>query len=287
MSHSRWAECTLEAAPGTITPARAAAWRDAGINRVSLGVQSFVERELKQTGRKHRADTVAADVEILRAAGIPNFNLDLIAGLPFQTPSTWRESLEWILRLDPPHVSVYMLEIDLDSNLGFEIIGDGSRFGAKHVPSEDLTADLYETAVEFLDAHGIRRYEISNFAKPGFESLHNLKYWRREPYVGFGADAHSFDGYNRWQNVESVDAYCAAENPCCETSESRPREEKFFVGLRLLDGITPDERDWQRHGQAIRRLIAAGVMEQAGPTIRLTHRGVLLSNEVLQEFLDT
>lgn len=280
-----WAECTLEAAPGAITSAKAAAWRDAGINRVSLGVQSFIERELKQTGRKHRAETVAADVAILRSAGISNINLDLIAGLPFQTAESWRESLEWVARIDPPHVSVYMLEIDNDSRLGLEIIGEGSRYGAPHVPSEDLTAALYESAVDSLQSRGIRRYEISNFAKPGFESLHNSKYWRLEPYTGFGSDAHSFDGSRRWQNVETPEQYCAASDPRCETTESRPREEKFFVGLRLLDGVVPDERDWEQHGPAIRRFTQAGLLEQSGPAIRLTNRGVLLSNEVFQEFL--
>jgi oxygen-independent coproporphyrinogen III oxidase len=281
----RWVECTIEAAPGTITPAKAAAWREAGINRVSLGVQSFVERELKQTGRKHRADTVAVDVETLRTAGITNINIDLIAGLPFQTEATWRESLDWIVRLDPPHVSVYMLEVDVDSRLGLEILGEGSRYGARQAPSEDVTAALYETAVDFLGAHGLRRYEISNFAKPGFESLHNLKYWRLEPYVGFGSDAHSFDGSHRWQNVESAEEYCSSEDPRCEVTESQPREEKFFVGLRLLDGITPDERDWHEQGPTIRRFLEAGLLEQAGQAIRLTNRGVLLSNEVFQEFL--
>jgi oxygen-independent coproporphyrinogen-3 oxidase len=280
-----WAECTLETAPGTITADKATAWRDAGVNRVSLGVQSFVERELAQTGRKHRAATVAADVELLHAAGIPNINIDLIAGLPFQTETSWRESLEWISRLDPPHVSVYMLEIDEDSRLGLEILGQGSRYGAQQVPPEDVTTALYETAVDFLGARGIRRYEISNFALPGFESLHNLKYWRLEPYIGFGADAHSFDGVRRWQNVESAADYCAAANPRSAITASDPHEEKFFVGLRLLDGVTPDAADWQQHGTAIRRFLAAGLLEQAGYTIRLTNRGVLLSNEVFQEFL--
>jgi oxygen-independent coproporphyrinogen-3 oxidase len=280
-----WAECTLEAAPGTITADNAAGWRDAGVNRVSLGVQSFADRELAQTGRKHRASTVAADVAILQAAGIRNINIDLIAGLPFQTEVSWRESLEWIARLEPPHVSVYMLEVDRDSRLGLEILDEGARYGAKHAPSEDLTATLYETAVEFLRSHGIYRYEISNFARPGWESLHNLKYWRLEPYVGFGSDAHSCDGLQRWQNVETAAEYCAADNPRMETTESHPDEEKFFVGLRLLDGVTPDANDWRLHGPAIRRFLDAGLLEQAGPAIRLTDRGVLLSNEVFQEFL--
>lgn len=282
-----WAECTLEAAPGTITQRDATAWRAAGVNRISLGAQSFVDRELAQTGRKHRASTVSADVEFLRAAGIDNLNIDLIAGLPFQTESSWRESLEWIAKLDPPHVSVYMLEVDEASRLGLEIIGEGSRYGAKNAPSDDLTAALYETAVDFLATRGIHRYEISNFSKPGFESLHNLKYWKLQPYAGFGSDAHSFDGARRRQNVETATEYCARANPSIEATLTRPEEEKFFVGLRLLAGVTPDAADWQAHGSAIRRFLEQGLLEQSGPAIRLTHRGVLLSNEVFQEFLQS
>jgi len=266
-------------------PESASAWRAAGINRVSLGVQSFVEKELAQTGRRHRAATVDADVAMLRAAGIANINIDLIAGLPFQTEESWQESLDWIVRLDPPHVSVYMLEVDPDSRLGLEIIGEGSRYGAKQSPSDEVTAGLYDTAVEFLGMHGIARYEISNFAKPGYESRHNLKYWRLEPYIGFGADAHSFDGAQRWQNIEDAAEYCAAANPRVETSASHPREEKFFVGLRLLDGVPLDAADWREHGTAIRRFLDAGLLERSGESIRLTNRGVLLSNEVFQEFL--
>jgi oxygen-independent coproporphyrinogen-3 oxidase len=280
-----WAECTLEAAPGNITAEKAEAWRIAGINRVSLGVQSFVDRELAQTGRKHRAATVVGDVAILRASGITNINIDLIAGLPFQTEASWRESLEHTAQLAPPHVSVYMLEVDEDSRLGLEILGEGARYGARNAPSEDATASLYESAVEFLAAHGIHRYEISNFSQTGFESLHNLKYWRLEPYVGFGSDAHSFDGTHRFQNVETAAEYCARANPRTESSVSDPGEEKFFVGLRLLSGITPDAADWHAHGPAIRRFLELGLLEQLGAVIRLTPRGVLLSNEVFQEFL--
>jgi oxygen-independent coproporphyrinogen-3 oxidase len=280
-----WKECTLETAPGSVTVERAGAWREAGVNRVSLGVQSFDDRELAQTGRKHRASTVVSDIEILRAEGLENLNIDLIAGLPFQTAESWRRSLEWIMRLDPPHVSVYMLEVDPDSRLGLEILNHGSRYGAGSAPSEEQTAGFYESAVEFLAGLGIRRYEISNFAKPGFESLHNLKYWRLEPYLGFGADAHSFDSGERWQNAESAAEYVKREDPRVETTTGNPQEEKFFVGLRLLSGVTPDERDWLEYGETIERFVGAGLLEKSGEAIRLTNRGVLLSNEVFQEFL--
>src|SRR5580658_5079947 len=203
-----WAEATMEAAPGSLTREKVEAWRDAGINRVSLGVQSFIAKELSRTGRKHTAETVLDDIAMLRDAGIANINLDLIAGLPFQTRESWNESLDWIERIGAPHVSVYMLEVDDDSNLGREVLVLGSRYGAGAVPCEDDIADFYEIAVERLARIGINRYEISNFARMGFESRHNLKYWRREPYLGFGADAHSFDGESRWQNPESPAGYC-------------------------------------------------------------------------------
>jgi len=170
-----WPEATLEAAPGSITSEKARAWQAAGINRVSLGVQSFVEKEIRRTGRKHTAQMVAGEIGILRDAGIRNVNIDLIAGLAGQTEGSWRESLDWIERLAPAHVSVYMLEVDEDSRLGKEMLLGGVRYGAADTPSDDETAALYEIAVERLAALGIARYEISNFARAGFESGHNLK----------------------------------------------------------------------------------------------------------------
>lgn len=274
-----WREATIEAAPGTLN---VATWRAAGINRVSLGVQSFVTPELRRTGRRHTAETVERDVAMLRAAGFHNINIDLIAGLPLQTPASWNESLDWIERLNPPHISVYMFEVDEDSALGSEIILGGKRYSAMDRPSDDATAAMYESAVERLKRIGIERYEISNFARPGFESLHNLKYWRLEPYIGFGADAHSFDGRRRWQNAESAKAY----------TEGAPREysdpsgdEKFFVGLRLMQGVRPDAAEWKRYEEPIRRFVDGGLMETFDGLLRLTERGVMVSNDVFQEFL--
>ena len=280
-----WAEATIEAAPGTVTAERAGAWAACGINRVSLGVQSFVEKEIRRTGRKHTAPMVADEIGTLNRAGIGNLNIDLIAGLSGQTEASWRESLDWIERLAPAHVSVYMLEVDADSRLGKEILLGGARYGAAETPGEDRSADFYEIAVERLAALGIPRYEISNFARPGFESRHNLKYWKLEPYVGFGADAHSFDGRVRKQNPESVEEYL---NP--RQAEGLPHlahldEERFFVGLRLTAGIRPTLEEWRRFEQPIRRFLDAGLLETEGGVLRLTGRGVLLSNEVFQEFV--
>ncbi len=276
-----WSEATMEAAPGSITNEKAAAWRRAGINRVSLGVQSFIAKELSRTGRKHSAQTVVDDLAILRDAGIANINVDLIAGLPFQTHESWNESLDWIERIAAPHVSVYMLEVDDDSNLGRELLVLGSRYGAGAVPCDDDIAEFYETAVARLKMMGIHRYEISNFAYAGFESRHNLKYWRREPYLGFGADAHSFDGESRWQNLESAADYC--DNPhAIDRTTADPIAERFFLGLRLTEGI---EGPWEPFAEEIRQFIDDGLLEKVGDRVRLTNHGVMLSNEVFQEFV--
>ena len=278
-----WAEATLEAAPGTITPERARAWAACGINRVSLGVQSFVESEIRRTGRKHTARTVQDEIAVLRDAGVTNINIDLIAGLAGQTEASWRESLDWIERIAPPHVSVYMLEVDEDSRLGKEMLLGGVRYGAAETPGDDQTAAFYEMAAERLAALGIPRYEISNFARPGSESLHNLKYWRLEPYVGFGGDAHSFDGRTRRQNPESPREYVAGR--ASESTPAHPDEERFYVGLRLAEGVRPAPSEWQRFAAPIQRFLDAGLLETEDGILRLTGRGVLLSNEVFQEFL--
>ncbi len=284
-----WKEATLEAAPGGISLELARAWAAAGIHRVSLGVQSFVQRELRRTGRKHTAAIVAAEIETLRRCGIESINIDLIAGLPGQTRDSWRESLAWIATLAPPHVSVYMLEVDQDSRLGNEVLLNGTRYGAPEIPSDDLIVELYETAVCELDRLGIRRYEISNFARHGFESLHNLKYWRLEPYLGFGADAHSFDGALRSQNVESaveyVDRIRAGRSPRLASSPANPTDERFFVGLRLAEGIRPRADEWRKFDAPIQRFLSEGLLAQEGERLRLTDRGVLFSNEVFAEFV--
>jgi oxygen-independent coproporphyrinogen-3 oxidase len=286
-----WREGTIEAAPGSLTEDNVRAWVDAGLNRVSLGVQSFNARELARTGRRHTVEIVKADCALLRRSGIENFNIDLICGLPWQTQESWRESLDWVERLAPRHVSVYMFEIDEDSRLGLEILNSGERYGAGAVPSEDLTVAWYEDAVDRLASFGLERYEISNFARKGFESLHNLKYWLLEPYAGFGADAHSCDGGVRWNNVEAAEEYVA------RSRDGRPlqiyqapantQEERFFVGLRLMQGVAPEAPDWERYGSAIERLVDEGLLSLDGAVLKLTRRGVLLSNEVFQEFISS
>lgn len=289
LPQKQWREATIEAAPGSLTAEIVRAWAESGIGRVSLGVQSFAKEELARTGRKHDSGVVESDVALLREHNLGNINIDLIAGLPGQTRESWSESLSWIERLQPPHVSVYMFEVDEDSRLGLEVIQGGSRYSAAAIPDEDLTADLYQTAVERLHQAGIERYEISNFATPGLESIHNLKYWIREPYVGFGADAHSFDGAERHANTETAADYVAhwqrGQPVRIESTPANDQEERFFVGLRLLSGVETQAEDYEHYGTSIERLIEVGLLERSDSRIRLTSRGVLLSNEVFAEFL--
>jgi oxygen-independent coproporphyrinogen-3 oxidase len=280
-----WTEATLECAPGTVTPERAEAWRAGGINRISLGVQSFIAAELRQTGRAHSAEIVESEVALLRDAGLANINIDLIAGLPEQTAESWELSLDWVARLAPPHVSVYIFEVDEDSRLGNEVLLNGVRYGARRMPSDDLIAQLYERAVDRLAQSGWRRYEISNFARGGFESRHNLKYWRLEPYLGFGLDAHSFDGTHRWSNTDSLENYLAQPLEHTAPTASDASEEHFFVGLRLAEGIVPAPGEWERFARPIERWLETGMLEKDGARLRLAPAAVLLSNEIFQEFL--
>jgi len=279
----RLSEVTLECAPGTLTAETVDAWRECGINRVSLGVQSFVTNELRQTGRRHNREIVEREVALLRSGGITNINIDLIAGLPEQTLESMGESLAGLERLAAPHVSLYIFEIDEDSRLGNEILLGGQRYGAPRVPGDELTAQLYEKASSELRRLGYHHYEISNYAQPGFESRHNLKYWLLEPYIGFGLDAHSFDGQRRWSNADTFDRYFSGEKP--DTTASNSSEEHFFVGLRLLDGIEPTAEEWQLFAAPIEKWERAGMLERAGLRLRLTPQAVLVSNEIFQEFL--
>jgi len=283
------AEITVECAPSQIADETLEALVAAGVNRVSLGVQSFIDREAHQSGRLHSRAIVLDDIKRLRAAGIANLNLDLIAGLAGQTFASWEESLSVLIDAGTPHASVYMLEVDEDSRLGKEMLSGGARYHADLVPTDDAIARMYEAAVERLTAAGLPRYEISNFARPGAESAHNLKYWLLQPYFGFGADAHSFDGQWRWQNVEAAQEYAdrvlRGESALASREPARIAEERFFVGLRLTRGARPSPEEWARHEAPISRFIADGLLERNGDVLRLTGRGVLLSNEVFEEFI--
>ena len=178
------AEITVECAPGQIADETLAALVAAGVNRVSLGVQSFIDREAAVSGRLHNRAVVLEDLRRLRAAGIANLNVDLIAGLAGQTFASWEESLAVLADSGVPHASVYMLEVDEDSRLGREMLAHGARYHADSVPTDDAIAQMYAVAIETSGQAGLEQYEISNFCRPGMESRHNLRYWRRRPYLG-------------------------------------------------------------------------------------------------------
>jgi oxygen-independent coproporphyrinogen III oxidase len=294
------AEVTVECAPGTLAPAVIESLLRCGVNRVSLGVQSFVDAEAAAVGRLHKRVTVMEEIARLRAAGIANINIDLIAGLPHQNAESWQVSLAETVATGVPHVSVYMLEVDEDSRLGRELIAGGTRFHAHFVPGDNAVVDFYLEACEKLEAAGVNQYEISNFARAGFLSRHNLKYWTRRPYLGFGVDAHSMlvpadadAGAARFATSDALEQYIAGA-PLTRTvvSRSSALEESFFLGLRLTSGVNLPELSATfgepvvgNFRDTIAELVEAGLMLHDSGFIRLTARGRLVSNEVFEKFL--
>lgn len=307
------AEVTVECAPGTLAPAMVEALLACGVNRASLGVQSFVDGEAAAVGRLHTRATVLDDIARLRAAGISNLNVDLIAGLPHQTAASWRASLEGAVASGVPHVSVYMLEVDDDSRLGRELIAGGTRYHAHFVPDDEAIADFYAEACSVLGSAGIAQYEISNFARTSGESRHNLKYWTRQPYLGFGVDAHSFvpvapasrrlsggrpalpgtQQAVRFSTPDSLEGYLAGEAATVtQVSAAQALEESFFLGLRLNRGVDLKqlaaefgEEAVARFGEVVDEFVTLALLVCEGDSIRLTPAGRLLSNEVFARFL--
>ena len=293
------AEITVECAPGTLSADTIGTLIEAGVNRVSLGVQSFVDAEAASVGRLHKREIVFEEMARLRESGISNINVDLIAGLPHQSGESWASSITEVIDSGVPHVSVYMLEIDEESRLGRELIAGGTRYHAHTVPDEDLTADFYLMACERLNSAGIKQYEISNFARSGRQSRHNLKYWTRQPYMGFGVDAHSMlRGSGDFESVrlstaDALEQYVAGTD-CKRTfvSPQQALEEAFFLGLRLNQGVNLETTQDQFGGSPvaaywpiIQELINDGLLEQRASKIRLSSRGRLLSNEVFEKFV--
>jgi oxygen-independent coproporphyrinogen-3 oxidase len=306
------AEITVECAPGQLADGVLEELRRQGTNRISFGVQSFVDAEAATVGRTHTAAIALAEIERVRSAGIAAVNVDLIAGLPHQTEASWRHSLETAVGSGAGHVSVYMLEVDEDSRLGREVLAGGVRYHAHFVPDDERTADLYLAACEYLDAAGVRQYEISNFARDGAESQHNLRYWLRQPYIGFGLDAHSMLRRNdavtpavRFANTDDLDRYIGGEGALALLAETRKpemiarhaaMEETIFLGLRLNAGLDMQRLQAEfpaemRSGFATldeqaNELAAEGLLLREGTVLKLSSRGRLLSNEVFERLLD-
>ncbi len=294
------AEITVECAPGQIEPAVLDTLVESGVTRVSFGVQSFVDREAKSIGRLHNRAVALEDIRRVQGAGISDVSVDLIAGLPGQTLDSWYESLGVLVDSGVDHASIYMLEVDDDSRLGRELLVSGGRYRAKEVPGDDLIAELYTEALVYLAGHGLAQYEISNFARTGFESRHNLKYWQRHPYLGFGLDAHSMlrthaGAALRFGTTDDLDAYlknAGWEEPR-QLDRGEEMEEAWFLGLRMNQGVSLGALRTEFSASAVRGFLAtiAGledeglVVFQDGDRVTLTPRGRLLSNEVFGRFL--
>ncbi len=299
----RNAEITMEAAPGQIADAALEAAMRLGVNRVSLGVQSFVDRESAAVGRTHSGTSCLAEIARLRAAGLEEVAADLIAGLPYQTAESWQYSLDAAVesngRAGLTHLSVYMLEVDEDSRLGLEVLAGGVRYHAHGVPSDEVSAALYEQACGFFEARGFPQYEISNFAMGEHQSRHNRKYWERKPYFGFGLDAHSMLNAGgdavRFSNPDEMRDYDAAGwgKNVVRVGVDDAFEESLFLGLRMNRGVCVDELEAQfgreRVGaceNSVGEMSEAGLMELSGGRWCLTLRGRMVSNEVFGRLLE-
>ncbi len=299
------AEITSEANPGTVDRPRFAALRSLGVNRLSIGVQSFDDAELRWLGRIHTAAEAEVAFAAARAVGFDNISLDLIFGLPDQRPATWRQTLARAIALAPEHLSLYSLTVEPGTPLAARVAR-----GQEVEPEDDQQATLYEIACDMLASAGYLQYEISNWARgagataggspaPDYRCRHNLVYWRREPYLGFGAGAHSFEAERRWWNVRPVPEYIR------RIREGRPTEagsemldrrtalgEAMMLGLRLVDEGISEARlvaqfgiGLEAFGDAISRLVQRGLLERLDDRIRLTPHGKLLGNQVFVEFL--
>jgi len=308
-------EVTLEVNPGSVNPERAQKHVEAGVNRVSVGMQTFQDEMLKRIGRSHSVADSFATWSLYREAGIRNASLDLIAGLPGQSLGDWRENLQAVEKISPEHISMYLLEIH-----------EGTRFGAIYgkaggaaqsagetgdaaggmpcttpipLPDDDLVTEFYDAAVSRFRELGYRQYEISNFALPERQSRHNLKYWTNQPFIGFGCGAYSYFAGRRWGNERSVGRYVEriherrhAIDYHSHLSAVEHEEEALFLGLRLTDGIPLAEFQTrfgfdlrERYRRQIAHLNDAGLVELVTDRFRLTPRGWMLSNEVFTELL--
>lgn len=287
------AEITMEMNPATVTPETLAGYRELGVNRASFGVQTFNDRDLKLLARGHDANDARHTFRMLRDAGFSNVSFDLIIGLPGQTFDDWQRNLDEALTLDPEHLSLYILEVHEATPLAEQI-----RSGRRPAPDEELAAEMYEHLLARIDGTDLEQYEISNFAKSGFASRHNTKYWRLEPVYGFGVSAHSFDGRSRYWNVRDTAAYVSAieDGTSPEAGRDVLVEEKLageraFLGMRLTEGIslTAYEKETsidlaKKYAGELERLADAGLIEFADDLLKLTPRGLLFSNEVFSIF---
>jgi oxygen-independent coproporphyrinogen-3 oxidase len=306
-------ECTIEANPGSLNPDKLNAYAEAGVNRLSVGLQSTHETHLKMLGRVHTYGDFRANIREARDAGFENINADLIFGLPGQTAVQWEPTLEAVVSAGVCHLSCYSLSVEEGTPL-YKSVTDGEL----PIPDEDLDRDMYGFAIDYLRSAGIYQYELSNFAKPGRECRHNLKYWTGGRYVGFGAGAHSYDGYGRFSNAAGIREYinrdgggCAerAANDTGVVIDAAEREKEFIIlRLRLTDGFGETEfleafkRGFlEKYAAEAGDLIDRGLIEtipapqtdgcradnpsKSGRRVRLTRKGMDLANQVFIRFI--
>jgi len=287
------AEVTMEANPETVTPDRLELFRAAGVNRVSYGVQSFRDDELRRLSRLHSASRAGEAVAMARAAGFDNVSLDLMMWLPQQTVEQWLESVDALIALEPEHASLYLLELYPNAPLRDEM----ARSRWSLAPDDDA-ADMYLLAMDRLDRAGYRQYEISNVAKAGRESRHNLKYWQDGEWRGFGCGAHSTRDGIRWKNLSSTTEYIAAvttggrlDVERRELSDQERFEEAVFTGLRLAQGVNLDALQARygvdiraRYGPELQPFVDQGLLTY-DPALRLTRAGMLLAHEIMTVFI--
>ena len=288
-------EFTLEMNPATVSLEKLQDFKSLGVNRASFGVQTFNERSLKLLARGHNADDARKTFELLRKAKFENISFDLIAGLPHQTLEDWEINLDEALRMNPEHISLYLLEIHEGTPLAQQIRSKRQPF-----PDENLAGEMYELMLEKLEAKGFKQYEISNFAKKGFESKHNNKYWLCEPVFGFGVSAHSFDGKKkRWSNERDTRKYVSliedGKTPIIDTEKLNKKQlsaEFAFLNLRLTKGL--DLKEYERrfdenlvakYERELKKLKESKLIKFDESYLRLTRKGRLFSNEVFSIFV--
>jgi putative oxygen-independent coproporphyrinogen III oxidase len=288
-------EYTFEANPGDLTIEKLQILKDAGVNRISLGVQTFNDELLKKIGRVHRAKDVIQSIENIKKAGFDNISIDLIFSLPGQTLADFKQTLIETFRLDLPHYSGYSLIIE-PKTVFYNLMKKGRLLTA----GEDLEAEMYELLMSEMEKHGYHQYEISNFSKSGYESRHNLTYWNNEEYYGFGAGAHSYVAGYRRSNIGPVNKYIdclrQARLPLLEetkVSRKEQMEEEMFLGLRKTDGVSIanfiqkfSRNPIELFANELQELKQKGLLDVNDKTIKLTVKGRLLGNEVFQSFLE-
>ena len=294
------AETTIEANPQCINEEKAYKILAAGINRISIGVQSLIDDELSILGRSHTASEALDAIETIKKAGFQNISIDLIYGIPGEIGSnasferdlkSWEYSLIKAVELNPEHISIYELTPEADTPIYNELLSKKIL-----MPDEQVVSEMYYRAKETLESSGYVHYEISNFAKPGYECIHNLNYWSGDEYLGIGAGAHSFINGTRYSNVRDVHGYIIAvedgRNPIAERSELNPQErvkELVFLGLRKIKGIelkTIPAKSLEKMQTVINELIDYNLLELKNNHLRLSNKGLMLSSEVMTRLMD-